>query len=296
MADLYDTPVERPELGAPAIDRPPAVARRFLPVSPIGAGGLCTVWEAEDLEAGGLVAVKLAHQGRALSDEALARFQREARMLAGIEHPNVVRIIDYGVDPELGPFLAMERLHGPSLWQATSEIDTLPLRAVIGWLAPIGEALDTVHGRGLVHRDVKPHNMVRAEERPDAPVKLVDFGLVAHADGSDRVTKLGQVVGTPHYIAPEVAEGASAQRWSDVYSLAVVAFELLTGKLPHRGESPVTVMKAKIVDPAPSLYEATGKLFGLRLEALFSAALDAEPRKRPGSAGSFIEGLRAAAR
>lgn len=270
------------------------VAERYLPFAPIGEGGSSTVWEAEDLHTGRRVALKLAHHGAHLSREALARFEREARALTAMRHPHVVEVLDHGIEPALGPYLAMELLRGPSLEDIAAEERVLDLRALIDWLAPVADALDAVHERGLVHRDVKPANIVRADR--DGPVKLVDFGLVVRIDGRDRVTRRGGVVGTPHYLAPEQAQGAVPNAASDIYSLAVVAYELLAGALPHDGETALDVLKAKVASPAPPLAHRTGRMFNVRLERAFETALHLDPRERPVLASAFIASLRACVR
>ncbi len=278
--------------------REPAPGRRvgrYVLVERLGAGGMGTVWEVEHATLGRRFALKLLREPRALTAATVARFRREALVQAAIEHPNIVSVVDYDVDPGAGPYLVMELLRGETLAQVM-EWGPLGLIETVAWLEPVASALDAIHANGLVHRDVKPENILRAALPAGATVKLVDFGLVAHADGRDRITRKGMLIGTPHYMAPEVMQGALATPASDVYSLAVVAYELLTGALPHDGDTPLALMSAKLQDPPLSLGERTGKLFALHLELTFAEALAADPEARPPAASELVARLAAVTR
>jgi serine/threonine-protein kinase len=267
------------------------IGDRYVAVGPLGEGGMGTVWEVEHRELGRRFALKLLHDATALSAVVVARFRREARTAAAIDHPNVVRVVDYHVDAAVGPFLVMELLLGESLAEVMSSALPMALRDSLEWLGPVAHALDALHEHGLVHRDVKPENIVRTDGHAGPLVKLVDFGLAAHADGRDRITRQGMMVGTPHYMAPEVAEGEPASAASDVYSLAVVAFELLTGRLPHDGDSALAVVRAKLTTPPPSLTERSGRIFAVPLELAFQRAFDLDPTKRQHSATELARSL-----
>jgi len=274
-----------PEVGLPVGDR-------YTLIGPLGEGGLGTVWEAEDASLRRRVAIKLARADTPLTDEHLARIEREARLVAQLDHPHVVRVYDYGVDAGFGPFIAMELLRGHSLEDELEEKGTIRLKEIIEWLAPVAHALDELHHRGVVHRDVKPPNMMRVEQRGEPMVKLLDFGIAAFLDGHERLTETGCIVGTPEYMAPEVVEGALATASSDVYALAVVAYESLSGALPHQGGSPMEILRAKATRPAHALSESTGRMFSLPLEEAFARALHRDPRHRCRSAGELVDLLR----
>lgn len=267
------------------------IGERYIAIRPLGEGGMGSVWEVEHRELGRRLALKLLRDPAVTTEAGLARFHREARSAGAIDHPNVVRVVDYDLDPNLGPFLVMELLLGESLAEVMRDGERIPLPAALEWLVPVASALDALHERGLVHRDVKPENVVRVLGRAVPTVKLVDFGLAAHVDGRDRITRQGMLVGTPHYMAPEVAEGEVASARSDVYSLAVLAYELLTGKPPHDGESPMELFSAKLTIAAPSLSERTGRLFAVPLELAFQEALDRDPERRPARASDFVRRL-----
>ncbi len=268
---------------------------RYTLVRRLAAGGMGTVWEVEHVTLGRRFALKLLREPRALDGPTVARFRREALALAAMEHPHIVSVVDYDSDAGAGPYLVMELLRGETLAQAMNG-GPLGLLETVAWLEPVASALDAVHANGLIHRDVKPDNILRAEGPGGTSVKLVDFGLVAHADGRDRITRKGMLVGTPHYMSPEALEGATVTPASDVYSLAVVAYELLTGALPHDGDTPLALMSAKLQEPPLSLGERTGKLFAVQLERTLAEALDADPQARSASAGELIARLAALTR
>lgn len=255
----------------------------------IGTGGVGSVWEGVDRDLGLAVAVKLSR--RQSTEHRAAGLVHEARVLAGLNHPNIVRLLADGVDETHGPYLVMELLLGESLEDQVAAGRRHSLPDVLDWLGPVADALDHLRARALVHRDVKPANIVRCGE---GTVKLVDFGLVAHADGRDQLIR-GRVAGTPHYLAPEVAQGGIATPASDVYSLAVVAFEMLTGRLPHDGTTAVELMRAKQSRPAPSLGTSSGIRFSAKLESAMEEALSTDPAVRA-SAGELIERLQSCRR
>ena len=269
-----------------------SVGGRYVLVRPLGEGGLGTVWEAEHLALERSVALKLPRPGTKLVAAQLARIEREARVAAAIEHDNVVRVLDYGVDQTLGPFIAMELLRGRTLEDDLADEGTLRLRAILAWLEPVARALDAIHARGLAHRDVKPTNIMRAERHGATVVKLLDFGIAAYLDGRDRLTRQGLVIGSPEYMAPEVAEGQVPTGASDVYSLAVIAFEALTAKLPFEGETVMDFLRAKATKRAATLSDTTGRMFTARLEEAFEHALEADPRQRTLTASGFTDALR----
>lgn len=272
------------------------VGGRYRLLRPIAAGGLGKIYEAAHVDLGRRVAIKVLSNDVARNAEAIKRFQREAQTASQLGHPNIIDVHDFGRTADGLPYLVMERLEGHDLDDELGDRETLPLARVLEILAPVASALDAVHAKGIVHRDIKPANIFLAR-RGDASeqVKLLDFGLAAFHERGDRLTQLGTVVGTPHYMSPEAAEGALSGPEGDVYSLAVVAYECLCGVLPFDAELATGVLVKKVARPAPSMSERTQRPHSAAVEAVLARALSRNPSARPSSAGAFIAELRAAA-
>ena len=223
------------------------ISDRYLLEERLGGGGMGQVWRARDQRLQRTVAIKLIAPQFANEPEFLVRFLREAQSIARISHPNVVSVLDFGEADEK-PFLVMEHVPGKPL----SEMTGTPMDAdeAVGVIAQAADAAGAAHGGGIVHRDIKPANIVLTE---DGRAKLVDFGI-ASLENVDRITATGTTIGSPHYISPEQASGGKATPRSDVYSLGVVLFELLTGARPFEGESVAAVAVAHVENqpPAPS--------------------------------------------
>ena len=246
----------------------------------VGAGGFSEVWRARDLVLNRPVAVKLLHVGYVHDAEALARFRAEARHAGSLAHGNIARVYDYGeLDP---PYLVMELIDGPSLSRVLASGPLDPVRAM-DLVAQAAAGLEAAHAGGLVHRDIKPGNLLLA---PGGIVKVTDFGI-SQAVGSAPVTSTGLVVGTPGYLAPERASGASATAASDLYSLGVVAYECLTGVPPFAG-APLEVALAHVIRPLPGLPESVPA----DVAALVTQLTAKDPADRPASAGEVARRAR----
>jgi eukaryotic-like serine/threonine-protein kinase len=198
---------------------PEIVDGRYELVSVIASGGMATVWRARDQRLDRDVALKRPHPTHP-DDPRHDRMLREAKAAAAIGHPNLVTVLDAGED-ENGLFMVMELVEGPTLDRVAAELSH---EEILKIGASVGEALAMVHGSGIVHRDVKPSNILMSEQGP----QLTDFGVAFNTD-ADRMTQPGTVLATPGYAAPEVLAGEPPTPQSDVYSLGVVVFELLTG-------------------------------------------------------------------
>ncbi|HZO14335.1 MAG TPA: serine/threonine-protein kinase, partial [Polyangiaceae bacterium] len=232
------------ELRADAI-----VAGKYRLLRQLGQGGMGVVWEAHHLGLDTEVAVKFIRPERVAVDPALlARFEREARAAARIAHPHVVQMIDYG-DVEGVPYIVMERLRGFSLAELLERGGRLSLATAKSLVQQIGSALESAHERGIVHRDIKPHNIFITEGSKGYPlfVKVLDFG-VAKTLGETQVpeasalTETGTVIGSPPYMSPEQLEGQrDVDLRSDLWSLGIIVYEVLTGTQPFRGTSFVSV-------------------------------------------------------
>jgi eukaryotic-like serine/threonine-protein kinase len=224
------------------------LAGRYRLDEQIAVGGTGQVWRAADTVLGRAVAVKLLRPEYAGHAETLARFRGEARHAAQLAHPGIVQVYDYGLaGPEGAPFLVMELVDGPSLAVVMARGPLDPSR-VLDMIAQVAAALAAAHAAGLVHRDIKPGNLLLA---PDGTVKITDFGI-AYAAGSAPLTRTGTLPGTPGYLAPERTMGGPAGPASDLYSLGVVAWECLAGTPPFTG-TPLEVASAHAHRDLPPL-------------------------------------------
>lgn len=218
---------------------------RYRLEDPIAAGGMGEVWRARDLILGRGIAVKLLHLDYTRDEVCLARFRAEAQHAGSLSHPNIAQVYDY--NDAARPYLVMELVDGPSLAALLAEGPLDPARAM-QVIAQAAGGLQAVHAAGLVHRDVKPGNLLITR---GGQVKVTDFGI-AHAAGAPPVTRTGTMMGTPAYLAPERAAGASATPAADLYALGVVAYQCLTGRLPFDGE-PLAVAIAHMEQELPPL-------------------------------------------
>src|SRR5438874_8184893 len=219
---------------------------RYRIVRKLGTGGMANVYLAEDEVLGRRVAIKILNDRHAGDDQFVERFRREAKNAASLSHPNIVSIYDRG-EAEGTYYIAMEYLDGRSLKELIVARGPAPVNVAIDYARQILAAIRFAHRHGIVHRDIKPHNvLVDAEGR----VKVTDFGI-ARA-GTSQMTEAGSIVGTAQYLSPEQARGTSVDQRSDVYSLGIVLYELLTGTVPFNGDTPVEIaMKHLSQSPEP---------------------------------------------
>ncbi len=209
----------------------------------IGEGGMALVYKAYQLSLNRWVAVKVLHYRE---DTSLERFRREAKAVAGLRHRNILIIYEYG-EEDGSPFIAMEYIDGGTLEDLLGG-KPMEWRRVIGLVIPVAEALHYAHQQGIIHRDVKPSNILMPQE--DWPV-LADFGLVKRSDEETGLTVTGTFMGTPSYIAPEQARDIDLDFRADMYSLGVIMFEMVTGKLPFDYENPNKILLAHVKDAPP---------------------------------------------
>jgi eukaryotic-like serine/threonine-protein kinase len=252
------------------------LGRRYALGERIGAGGYSEVWRGRDLILSRQVAIKLLHLGYVQQDEALARFRAEAQRAGGLSHENIARVYDYGeADPPQPPFLVMELVPGPSLAGALAD-GPLDLARSLDIVAQTASGLHAAHMAGLVHRDIKPANLLLA---PGGVVKITDFGIASAADAAP-VTRTGQLIGTPGYLAPERVKGASATPASDLYALGVVAYECLTGGPPFTGPALAVALahRERPLPPLPGWMPSD-------VAALIRELTAKEPADRPRNAG-----------
>jgi eukaryotic-like serine/threonine-protein kinase len=255
----------------------------------LGKGGMAEVFQALDTTLGRSVAVKVILPAYASQPEFVERFLREARLVAGLEHANILPVYDVGEDGGL-PFLVMPLVSGGTLLTRMRRGRPDPA-TVADWTRQLATALDTAHQAGVLHRDIKPHNVLLGK---DDRMLLADFGIAKMAD-STRLTHTGAVVGTPIYMSPEIAQGKEATRASDLYALAVLTFELLTGTPPFDGDSPLSVMNLHVHGAIPRATERDARL-PKGVDAVFEWGLAKDPSRRPTSCAQFAQALEQAVR
>jgi serine/threonine-protein kinase len=284
------------------------MAERYRALARVGVGGTAVVFRCRDLHTQRIVAVKaLKSTSTNASPEAAARFRREARLAGRLSHPNIVRVLDYGLtlpvivgpqshwseDPDKPvPYLAMEYIYGATLKDLLRRVGPLPL----DWVWRIGEqlcsALALAHSVGVVHRDVKPQNVMLLDSPLELLAKLTDFGIARQIGGDlTALTATGQVIGTPDYLSPEQVLGEPGGPSSDLYSLGIVLYELITGQLPFEADTPLAAASKRMMVDAPPL-TAFRRDTPPALQEVILVALRREMSERFQSAMEFAEALR----
>jgi eukaryotic-like serine/threonine-protein kinase len=260
---------------------------RYRAAKRIGHGAMGEIYRATDETLGRSVAIKILAERFAEDVSIRGRFTREALAAARLSgHPHTVTIFDVG-EWNGRPFIVMEFLSGGSLDALLAHEGAQPPRRALHWLGQAAAALDHAHANGVVHRDVKPGNLLLDR---DGNVHVADFGI-ASAAGLDSLTLTGTVLGTAGYLSPEQAQGARANPESDVYSLGVVAFELLTGERPYERESVTAEAAAHVNEPVPSACARSEKL-PCELDTVFGRALAKDPAARYETCGALVGGIR----
>jgi serine/threonine-protein kinase len=226
------------------------LSNRFRLEEKVGSGGMSTVYRAFDETLERAVAIKLLHADMSSDDAQLERFRREARAAARLSHPHVVTVIDAGED-DGRPFIVLEYVEGETLKERIRRVGRLPVAEAIAYAIEIGRALGAAHAERLVHRDVKPQNvLIDAEGR----AKVTDFGIARSLE-LDGLTAAGRVLGTTDYVAPEQAIGEGATQQADIYSLGICLWEMLVGDVPYKGDNQVAVAMQHVRDPLPDVQQ-----------------------------------------
>ncbi|RKH03856.1 serine/threonine-protein kinase [Corallococcus carmarthensis] len=265
------------------------LAGRYQLEQELGRGGMATVFLALDLRLSRRVAVKVLHPG--MEARFTERFRQEAEVVASLQHPNVLAVHDFGEDAVRGPFLVCEWVQGENLRELARRLAPMPPEAValLGW--ELARALEAAHARGVVHRDVKPENVLVAR---GGPLKLADFGIAALADRT-RLTSTGAVIGSLAYMAPERIDTGAWSPASDVYAVGVVLFELCTGTTPHAGEGSARLAVSVMTRDAPSLLDVAPGT-PASLGALVARCLARDARDRPADGAALARELDAVLR
>jgi hypothetical protein len=251
-----------------------------------GTGGMSSVYKARDAVLERTVAIKILHEHFSDDPEYVERFRREARALAQLNHPNIVTVIDRG-EFEGRQFIVFEHVHGETLKSLVDRQGPLPIDRALSLVHQVARGLAFAHEHGVVHRDVKPHNVLIDD---DGVAKVTDFGIARSIDPADGLTETGTLLGTSEYIAPEQASGQRVDERSDQYSLAAVLYELLTGVPPYEGENFMAVAMKHIREPVPSV-RARRPDVTPRLDAIVARAMAKRPEDRFPSTEAMMAAL-----
>ncbi len=271
---------------------------QFQIVQKIGAGGMGTVYKALQPEMNRMVAVKILHPKLVDRKDMASRFRREARALSHLTHPNTVRVLLYGELDDGSLYIVMEYLDGKNLNQLVRQTGGLPLERAVPILAQACGALEEAHAAGIIHRDLKPENVFVCKQGGiDDFVKVLDFGLAKVTQremrpGSIVLTQEGMVFGTPEFMSPEQAQGKKLTPASDIYSLAVILYEALAGKLPFEARGAMEFLQMQVSAPPIPLNERVpGRTFPPAVWAVMERALAKEPEARYQTAAAFGDAL-----
>ncbi len=265
------------------------VADRYEVQEVLGSGGMASVYRAHDRLLERSVALKILHEHFSRDPEFVERFRREARAIARVSHPNIVTVIDRGTFDGL-EYIVFEHVRGETLKEMVEREGPLPVAEALSLAHQVARALAFAHARGIVHRDVKPHNVLVDEERG---AKVTDFGLARSLDPDHDITQTGTVMGTSDYIAPEQAAGQAVDERSDQYALGVLLYEVLAGEVPFPAESYMAAAVRHMRDPVPSVRERRPDV-PRRVDELIQRALAKRPEDRFPTTEEMVTALEAA--
>ncbi len=262
----------------------------------IAEGGMGEIWTARHLELERVVAVKFIKTMVSDKHRAVERFLREARTVASLSHPHIIDLLHLGTLDDGRPYMVMPMLTGRSLEQCKKDLCPVPLPRLVSLLSGPASAIDALHDRNSMHRDLKPDNLfLEVADDGTETVILLDFGLARQLKGGTLTDDAGLVLGTPQYVPPDVAMAIGWTPRGDVYSFAVMAFELFTGSLPFDHPDAHSLLHLKILQDAPL---ASTLLDGVppAVDEIFRQGMSRDPMERPASCGEFMEALRAVLR
>lgn len=260
---------------------------RYQLISVVGGGGMAQVYKARDNVLGRIVAVKVLREQYSTDSQFVARFRREAQAAANLAHPNIVNVYDVGQDGDIH-YIVMEYINGESLKEYIQRSSPMPISKAISVAVQILAGVEFAHRSGLIHRDIKPQNVLIT---PDGTVKVTDFGI-AKSVSDLGLTEAGLALGTAHYFSPEQAKGERVVPQSDIYAVGVTLFEMLTGRIPFESESVMGLAFKHIAEEAPSVRELNPSV-PPRLDSIVAKSLAKDPQERFGSAAEMERALRA---
>ncbi len=269
---------------------------RYWVLSVIGRGGMSVVYKAKVKDTGKIVAVKTLRTQSMTDDMVVKRFQREAELLSRLNHPRIVNLHAYGSSARGQPYFVMDYLQGENLTDLLKRENHLDPERFQDIFVQVCAAIEHAHRHGAIHRDVKPGNiMLTRQGRTNDYVKVVDFGIAKMAEEAQRLTRMGEVWGSPIYMSPEQCMGATVDERSDIYSLGIVMYESLTGKVPFLGRNYADTMTKQISDnPAPFSQIRPDLKIPYSLEKVVMAALEKQPESRYQSLGLMRKDIEAA--
>ncbi len=273
------------------------IDERYRVESLIAKGAVGSVYKAKQELLGRQVALKVLHGYLGADPESLVRFHREAKAISRLEHPNLLTLYDFGMTSDGQPYFVMDLLNGTTLAKVLSQEGRLEAKRAINIVRQVLEALSEAHKKGIVHRDIKPPNIVLTDKEDSKDfVKLVDFSIAKMADNSTvdpvQLTVDGIICGSPAYMSPEQCRGGDVDGRSDIYSIGIVLFEALTGKRPFSAKDLVSLMYLHVNDDPPKLSDVEPELkFPTPLEEIISSALAKDPSERPQSVEALLAKL-----
>ena len=271
------------------------IDNRYELIRIIANGGMGTIYEGLDTRLDRKVAVKIMHPHLAQDEEFISRFIREAKAAASLSHPNIVNVMDQGWNQSGIPavFLVMELVEGKTLRELIAEKGSFTVKETINYLAPVVSALSAAHQIGIVHRDIKPENILISN---DERIKIADFGLARGANlGQTMTADASVILGSVSYLSPEQVQRGISDSRSDIYSLGVMAFEMLTGKRPHISDSPMQIAFMHVNEEIPkvsSKLNSKDQKIPVKLDELIFASTSRNPDDRPRDATAFSNALR----
>ena len=272
------------------------VKGRYQIMKRLGEGGMGTVYLADQVSIGRKVALKLLRGTYAMDDEFIARFRREARLAASLNHRNIVTVYDFDQGDDESLFIAMEYLNGEKLSDVIRRDGPLDLNRAVRLCLQCAEGLEAAHRAGVIHRDIKPDNIMVIGEEAVERIKLMDFGIARLRDvaATSRLTRPDVIMGTPAYMAPEQAEGKETSEKTDIYALGVVLYEMLSGEVPFKANTPAAVL-LKQIQESPVPLRKLRREVPSEIERTVMQALEKKPEKRQHAMRDLVQSLGKAA-